>query len=124
MELSDFFKGYIDSERTPVVICNMDFKIVYINPCAAEYYEKFGGYEMLGKSLYLYLGEEAKTKINAVIEWFKESTENNRIFAFHREEENEDVFIVALRDKNKNLIGFSSSHECLNAYEGKKYDVS
>ena len=34
MELYDFFKGIIDSEEGPIVLCNLDYRVIYDNPAA------------------------------------------------------------------------------------------
>ena len=39
IDLTDFFKGIVDSEEGPIVICNLDYRIVYVNPKADVYYD-------------------------------------------------------------------------------------
>ena len=51
MELGAYFKSIIDQDRAAVVICSLDHKIIYMNPAAAANYHKYGGAELLGKSL-------------------------------------------------------------------------
>ena len=46
MELSDFFKSVIDADNAPVVICNTEHKIVYMNPAAVKNYHT----DLTGKS--------------------------------------------------------------------------
>ena len=41
-----------------------------------------------------------------IIEWFKESKENNSVFAFRYENVNMDVYVTALRNENGDFIGF------------------
>ena len=58
MELGAYFKSIIDQDRAAVVICSLDHKIIYMNPAAAANYHKYGGAELLGKSLLDCHGEE------------------------------------------------------------------
>lgn len=38
MELSKYFQSIIEQDRCPVVICNMEHEIIYMNPSAAKKY--------------------------------------------------------------------------------------
>ena len=43
MKLSAFFKSVIDQDRAPVVLCDLDHTILYMNPAAIRNYAKRGG---------------------------------------------------------------------------------
>ncbi|MBQ6212765.1 MAG: PAS domain-containing protein [Ruminococcus sp.] len=124
MVLSDFFKSYVDTEDTPVVMCSMDYKIVYMNPCAVERYEQYGGKDIIGKTLLLFTGEEAKSKVDAVIEWFRESPENNVVFAMRDAENETDIYMIALRDETSELVGFCSKHRRRTNDNNPLYEIS
>lgn len=111
MELSAFFKSLIDSDIAPVVICDTNHKIIYMNPTAAKRYSKSGGYNLIGRSLLECHNSNSNMKIKKVIEWFEQSKYNNRIFTFHNSNENKDVYMIALRDENDSLIGYYEKHE-------------
>lgn len=111
MELSAFFKSVIDSDIAPIVICDTDHKIIYMNPTAAERYSKSGGYDLVGKSLLDCHNADSNIKIKKIIEWFRQSKDNNRIFTFHNPKENKDVYMIALRNENDSLIGYYEKHE-------------
>lgn len=119
----DFFKSYIDNDDTPVVICDLNYKIIYVNPCAADKYKSYGGADLVGRSLISFMDEEAESKVNAVVEWFKESSDNNNIFALHRKEENDDVYMSALRDADGRLVGFCSRHRYRSPDTNQGYDI-
>ena len=51
MELSVFFKSVIDQDRAPVVLCDLDHIIIYMNPAAVRNYAKRGGEKLIGQSL-------------------------------------------------------------------------
>lgn len=80
MELTPYFKSYIDSDKQPIVICDIDCHIVYINPAAAKEFEKFGGYDLVGRQLRALTSIEGESKINMLVELFKESKENDTLF--------------------------------------------
>lgn len=111
MNLPVFFKSVIDSDIAPIVVCNMKHEIIYMNPTAVQRYAKRGGAELIGKSLLDCHNSESNDKIKAVVSWFSESPENNRIFTFHNPKENKDVYMIALRDDSGNLIGYYEKHE-------------
>lgn len=63
MELSNFFKSVIDSDPAPVVICNTEHEIIYMNPMAVERYAKRGGAKLIGRSLLDCHNAESNQKI-------------------------------------------------------------
>ena len=79
MELNAYFKSFIETEEEPVIICDLDYRIIFINNAAASAYAKIGGYDMVGKLLDSFIDLETQSKINMVVEWFKESKDNNRV---------------------------------------------
>lgn len=111
MELTVFFKSVVDSDNAPVVICDMNNIIIYVNPTAANRYAKKGGYGLVGKSLFECHNDNSNEKILKILKWFSQSKNNNRIFTFHNPKENKDVYMIALRDDNGNLIGYYEKHE-------------
>lgn len=121
MELYPFLKSLVDEDRCAVVICNMMHEIVYMNPMAKERYVKWGGEKLVGKSLLDCHNNDSCRKIKNVIAWFLESRDHNRIFTFHNEKENKDVYMVALRDEDGGLIGYYEKHEYRNAEESGLY---
>ena len=122
MELSQFFKSVLDADTAPVVICNLQHDIVYMNPCSIEKYAYRGGAELIGKSIFECHNEKANEMIKRVVAWFEESTEHNIIHTFKNTKENKDVYMVALRDDDKNLIGYYEKHEYRNAETAERYD--
>ena len=51
MSLEKFFKAIIDSDSASVVICDKNHTIVYMNPAACKSYEKYGGEDLVSKSI-------------------------------------------------------------------------
>ena len=122
MELSVYMKSIIDMDRASVVICDLDHKIIYMNPAAVKRYAKRGGAALVGKSLLDCHNENSNGMIKKVVAWFLESTDNNMIYTYHNEKENKDVYMVALRDDRGTLIGYYEKHEYRDRETGKLYD--
>jgi DUF438 domain-containing protein len=111
MELSVFFKSVIDQDDQAIVICNLDHEIVYMNSASVVQYAKRGGSLLLGRNLLLCHGEESVRRIQRIVSWFAESQDHNRVFISHKEKKNLDIYMVALRDENKQLIGYYEKQE-------------
>lgn len=124
MELSKYIKSVLDMERASVVICNLEHEIVYMNPVAVQRYGKYGGADLIGKSLMDCHNEKSREIIEKVVAWFGESTEHNMIYTYHNEKEKKDVYMVALRDEDKSLIGYYEKHEYRNRETAALYDFS
>lgn len=120
----NMFKSVIDNDRAAVVLCDLEHKIVYMNRAAADRYKKSGGEALIGKSVLSCHNENSRKIIKQVIAWFEESKDNNMIFAYKNEAENKDVYLVALRDEESNLIGYYEKHEYRNPESADRYDFS
>lgn len=114
MELTPFFKSLIDEDKAPVVICDKEHKIIYMNPAACENYNKWGGAALLGKNLLECHNSRSQEMIHKVIAWFQADSSHNRIYTFYNETQNKDVYMIALRDDQGNLIGYYEKHEYRN----------
>lgn len=111
MNLNEIFKALIDADNTSIVICDMNHTIIYMNPVAVEKHLKKGGANLIGSSIMDCHNKKSCEKIEEVISWFKKSSDNNRIFTFHNPKENKDVYMIALRDSQNNLMGYYEKHE-------------
>lgn len=121
MENSQFFKSIVDADSAPVVICDLDSTILYMNPAAKERYKKHG--DLTGKSLADCHNENSNAKIREIIEWFKADASHNKVYTFRNEKENKDVYMIALRDDDGGLIGYYEKHEYRTAESMEKYDL-
>lgn len=102
------FKSVIDQDPAAVVICDMQSEIVYMNPAAIARYHA----DLTGRNLKACHNAKSNEMIDRVLAWFGESRENNIIFTYRNEKENKDVYMVALRDGDGNLLGYYEKHEC------------
>lgn len=121
IDLTDFFKGIVDSEEGPIVICNLDYRIVYVNPKADVYYEPVKPHA--GKLLATLMDEEMMSKVVMSVEWFKEDVKNNKVFALHDKVNNMDMYILAIRNSKNELIGFYGRREDRTPDSGKEFDL-
>lgn len=115
MELANYFKSVVDQDRCPVVICNTQHDIIYMNPTAISRYAKSGGAKLIGQSIFACHNEHSQEIIKKVLAWFMESTENNIMYTYKNPKENKDVYMVALRNDDKEVIGYYEKHEYRNA---------
>jgi PAS domain-containing protein len=120
-ELFDFFKGIIDSEEGPIVLCNLEYRIIYENPAAMKYYAPVS--PVTGKLLSTLMDEEMMSKVDMSVEWFKEDIKNNKVFALHDKANNMDMYILAIRNADGELIGFYGRREDRTPDGGKEFDL-
>lgn len=123
MELSLLFKSVLEQDTAPVVLCDLDDTIVYINPAAHEHYIKYGGYKIVNTDLKIYHNDRSCEIIKNVVAWFGASKDNNIVHTFYNQKENKDVYMVALRDDNGVLIGYYEKHEYRNRDEMPLYKM-
>lgn len=124
MDLSVYFRSVMEQDQCAVVICNLEHEIIYMNPAAVDRYAKRGGAELVGKSLLDCHNARSNEIIRKVVAWFGESTEHNRIYTFHNDKENKDVYMIALRDEAGALIGYYEKHEYRNRETEEFYDFT
>lgn len=118
------FKSVLEHDRSAIVICDMHHTIVYMNKAAIKRYGKSGGEMLIGSSLLNCHNEKSNEIILKIVDWFQASTENNMIYTYKNAKENKDVYMVALRDDEGNLIGYYEKHEYRNAETADFYDFS
>ncbi len=123
MNLNPFFKSIIQQDCAPIVICDTNHTIIYMNPTAIERYSKRGGASLIGSSLLNCHNERSVEAIKKTVEWFRADKSHNILFTFHNEKENKDVYMVALRGDEGELIGYYEKHEKRTPETAKTYDM-
>lgn len=121
MELAQYFKSILDEDKSAVVICDLHHKIIYMNPAACEQYSKRGGAALLGRNLLDCHNAKSVALIEKIVAWFQESKSHNRIYTYYNEKQNKDVYMIALRDEQGELIGYYEKHEYRNRETGALY---
>ena len=117
--MEKLFKSILDRDRAPIVVCDMQSVVVYMNPSAVARDKR----DLTGKNLRDCHPAYANEKIARVLEWFAKSRENNIVYTYRNDEENKDVYMVALRDDGGNLIGYYEKHEYRNNETATLYDI-
>lgn len=117
--MEKLFRSILEQDKAPIVVCDMLSTIIYMNSAAIIRYKK----DLTGLNLKGCHSSEANKKIDAVLEWFKKSQNNNVVYTYHNVEENKDVYMVALRNENRELIGYYEKHEYRNKETAKLYDI-
>lgn len=106
MEIDKYLRTFVETDMNQIVICDTNHIIVYMNKVAIEKFSDLGGADLIGKSLMQYLGVETQSRIEAIVSWFSESPDNNWVYTYRNEASQTDMYAVALRDENGNLIGY------------------
>ena len=119
MNVDVFLKSVLDADTAPVVICDLEHTVVYMNPASILRYH----IDLTGKSLKACHNAESGAKIDRVVAWFAESKDNNIVFTSRNDKENKDVYMVALRDEGGTLIGYYEKHEYRNRETKELYQM-
>lgn len=123
MSLEKFFKAIVDSDSASVVICDKNHTIVYMNPAACKSYEKYGGEDLVSKSILDCHNEHSAAAIKTVAAAFEKNPKLNRVFTFHNKKQNKDVYMIALRDETGELLGYYEKHEYRNQETCERYKL-
>ena len=117
-----YYKSIVDQDRCAIVICDLNHDIIYMNPAAVQNYKKWGGDQLIGKSILECHNPKSGEKIKQVVDWFAADENHNIVYTFHNEKQNKDVYMVALREEGK-LIGYYEKHEYRNKETMQRYDL-
>ncbi len=104
---TDLLKYVLDADTAPVVVCDTEHKVVYMNPASIRRYHT----DLTGRSIMECHKEDSCEKIRRVVEWFKGDKKNNIVHTDYNEKENKDVYMVALRDESGELAGYYEKHD-------------
>ncbi len=111
--MTEFFEALINADDSPVVICNMEHVIIYMNTTAIKRYAKRGGKELIGKSIFDCHNAHSKEIILSVVDRFLTDRSLTKIYTYTKnwDGEDSDVYMVALRDGDGKMIGYYEKHE-------------
>ncbi len=119
MNLTSFFKSVLEADAAPIVLCDLEHTVIYMNPAAVTRY----GADLTGRSIKACHNAASGEKIDCVVAFFAKSRENNIAYTYHNEKENKDVYMVALRDEEGTLIGYYEKHEFRDKETAKLYGM-
>ena len=117
--MEELFKSILEQDKAPIVVCDMESTVVYMNPSAIARYKR----DLTGKSIKICHPAAANERIEQVLQGFRKSRDNNVVYTFRNDEENKDVYMIARRDGNGSLIGYYEKHEYRNIETAKLYDI-
>ena len=123
IDINEVYKSVLDADRAAVVICDLDHTIIYMNSSAISRYAKWGGKDLMGKSLLDCHNEKSREMIIKVLDWFKASVNNNIVYTSYNAKENKDVYMIALRNDAGELIAYYEKHEYRDRETMKMYDM-
>ena len=128
MTEADVFRTIVDMAESPVVVCDLDYMIIYANPVAENNYRSSTATlhnikQLAGNRLDLFFSEEEMSGIRMTVEWFKDDPKNNRIFASHDPHSNSDLYILAIRNTEQELVGFFGRLEARTPETAKVFDI-
>lgn len=115
----ELLKSVMEQDSAPVVICDTSSVIVYMNPAAKARYRA----DLTGRSLKACHPPQANAAIDRVLDWFRKNPDHNRVYTFRNDQENKDVYMIALRNAAGELIGYYEKHEYRSRETGKLYDL-
>ena len=104
--INQYFKSLIDQDTNPIVLCDTDHQILYMNPSAIDHYAPYGGEALVGKSVMDCHKPASRMAIEKVLAWFTSDKTHNRVHTMFLPQENLDVYMVALRNDAGDLIGY------------------
>ena len=116
-QLTDLVVGMLEQEKVPVVICNLEHTVIFMNSFAKTHYSV----DITRKSIKNCHNPHSQIMIDKVIEWFKKSPDNNRVFTLR--DGQTDIYMVAIRDNNGALIGYTEKHENRTPDTSALYDM-
>ena len=110
--MQQFFKSLIDQDTNPIVLCDTAHIIRYMNPAAKEHYAPYGGEALVGKSVMDCHKPASRVALQRIVDWFSADKTHNRIHTMFVEKENLDVYMIALRGADGQLIGYYEQQVC------------
>ncbi|MCD7832741.1 MAG: PAS domain-containing protein [Lachnospiraceae bacterium] len=111
--MNEFYKAVVDADDAPIVICDTEHTIVYMNPTAIKRYEKRGGEKLVGRSIFDCHNAHSREIIQSVVEKFRDNADLDKVYTYAKNwgGEDSDVYMVALRNGKRELIGYYEKHE-------------
>ncbi|MCD8395753.1 MAG: PAS domain-containing protein [Lachnospiraceae bacterium] len=111
--MNELLKAVVDADDAPIVICDTEHRIVYMNPTAKKRYEKRGGEKLIGQSIFDCHNAHSREVILSVVDKLKASPDLNKVYTYTKnwDGEDSDVYMVALRNGNGAFIGYYEKHE-------------
>lgn len=117
--VNELIKAVLEQDDAPVVICDMESIVRYMNPSAIEHYHR----DLTGRDVRDCHPPQANAMIERVLSWFRQSEDNNKVYTYRNDKEDKDVYMIALRNGQGELIGYYEKHEYRKRETAKLYDM-
>ena len=104
----DFYRTLLDSIRNPIVFCDLDDRMIYMNHAAEVHYKKWGGRKILGTSILDCHNTKSRETITEIKKRFRKEPELNEVL--YSEKVEKRIWMRAVRE-NGELIGYYERYE-------------
>lgn len=104
---SAFLIATLESLRDPFVLVDTDHVIRFMNEAGARNYHKWGGRDLIGKSLMDCHNEQSQAKIREIVVAMAEGEEERMISS----KESRRIFMRAVRGEDGALLGYYERYE-------------
>jgi len=104
----DFFRALLDSIGTPILFCDLNDRMIYMNRAADEHYGKWGGRKILGQSLLDCHNMNSRERIRKIKERFVREPALEEVLITDNSKHR--VYMRAVREEGK-LIGYFERYE-------------
>lgn len=101
------YKELLNALVVPIVMCDNEHTIVYMNKAAEQQYKKFGGSSILGKSIFDCHNDNSTKMILEVFTKMQDGVDEVMI----SENDKRKAFMTAVRDDAGQLIGYYERYE-------------
>ncbi len=108
--MTEYLKALVDNLQKEIVICDMDHKILYMNPYAVEHYRSRFGDDLIGKNLLDCHNERSRSIIKEKIEYAIANNIDSMQISDHPDKKKKS-YITLIKDKNQNIIGYYERYE-------------
>jgi hypothetical protein len=111
---NELIEQLVEQYKYPIVIVDLNHEIKYLNQAARLKYAKRGFNDLKNKSLFNCHNTLTADKIKQYAERMKNGLDEIYLTAT---KENQKVFMVAIRDQNKELVGYYERFEDIHKNE-------
>lgn len=97
-----FEKAWFDKINVGITVSDIEGKIIYMNEKSAEIWEKSGGIELLGKSLFDCHPEPAKTILEDLL-----ANQHTNCYTIEKNDQKKLIYQAPLYDENGNYSSYA-----------------
>lgn len=110
-DVLSFYSDIPENFSKPAILCGTDFIIHTTNSSANQHYKTYNQPEMQGLLIHNFLTDETGAELDRCAEMLKNNDSLERFILTYDENDNPDLTVTAVRQKNKKLAGYLIRHE-------------